>query len=62
VTVVSNSSPLISLAKIEMFHLLGELYGKIIISAEVYAEVVIAGAGFPAHPKHRASRGFIASK
>jgi predicted nucleic acid-binding protein len=44
VTVVSNSSPLISLAKIEMFHL-GELYGKIIISAEVYAEVVIAGAG-----------------
>ena len=43
--VVSNSSPLISLAKIGAFDLLRKLYGKLVISAEVYAEVVVAGAG-----------------
>ncbi|MGA3240394.1 MAG: DUF3368 domain-containing protein [Bryobacteraceae bacterium] len=43
--VVSNSSPLISLAKTGDFDLLRKLYGKLVISAEVYAEVVIAGAG-----------------
>jgi predicted nucleic acid-binding protein len=47
VTVVSNSSPLISLAKIEMFGLLKQLYGGLLVSAEVYAEIVIAGAGLP---------------
>ena len=46
-TVVSDSSPLISLAKIESFHLLQQLYGSLTITADVYAEVVIAGAGFP---------------
>ncbi len=43
--VVSNSSPLISLAKIGAFDLLQKLYGRLIISTEVYAEVVGAGAG-----------------
>jgi predicted nucleic acid-binding protein len=47
VTVVSNSSPLISLAKIESFHLLQQLYGSLTISTEVYAEVVVSGAGLP---------------
>jgi uncharacterized protein len=47
VTVVSNSSPLISFAKIESFHLLQQLYGSITISAEVYAEVVVSGARLP---------------
>jgi len=47
VTVVSNSSPLISLAKIESFNLLQQLYGSITISAEVYAEVVVSGARLP---------------
>lgn len=43
--VVSNSSPLISLAKIGAFDLLQRMYGKLVVSAEVYAEVVVAGAG-----------------
>jgi predicted nucleic acid-binding protein len=47
VTVVSDSSPLISLAKIEAFHLLRQLFGTIMISSEVYTEVVVAGAGLP---------------
>ena len=45
VTVVSNSSPLISLAKIKSFHPLRQLFGTLVISAEVYAEVVVLGAG-----------------
>jgi predicted nucleic acid-binding protein len=47
VTVVSDSTPLISLAKIESFHLLQQLYGTLTISTEVYAEVVVLGAGLP---------------
>ena len=43
--VVSDSSPLIALAKIDSFSLLQRLYGSLIISGEVYAEVVVAGAG-----------------
>lgn len=43
--VVSDSSPLIALAKIDYFFLLQKLYGKIVISGEVHAEVVVAGAG-----------------
>ena len=45
--VVSNSSPLISLAKIGAFDLLRKLYGQLVISAQVYAEVVVAGAELP---------------
>jgi len=45
VIVVSDSSPLIVLAKINSFSLLQKLYVKIVISSEVYEEVVVAGAG-----------------
>jgi predicted nucleic acid-binding protein len=45
VIVVCDSSPLIALAKIDSFVLFQKLYGGLIISGEVYAEVVVAGAG-----------------
>jgi predicted nucleic acid-binding protein len=47
VRVVSNSSPLIVLAKLECFDLLQRLYGTVAISQEVYAEVVIIGSKLP---------------
>jgi uncharacterized protein len=47
VTVISNSSPLISLAKMETFNLLQQLYGNLTISGEVYTEVVLSGAQLP---------------
>jgi predicted nucleic acid-binding protein len=47
VTVVSDSSPLITLARIRCFDLLPKLYGRVYISTEVYNEVVIDGAGLP---------------
>ena len=43
--VVSDSSPLIALAKIDCFSLLQKLYSQIVISSEVYEEVVVVGAG-----------------
>lgn len=43
--VISDSSPLITLAKIDCFSLLEKLYGQVVISSEVYAEVVVAGTG-----------------
>ena len=45
--VVSNASPLITLARIGHLDLLRKLYDSIYISTEVYNEVVIAGAGLP---------------
>lgn len=45
--VVSDSSPLIALARIGRLNLLAELYGRILIPAEVHHEVTIAGRGFP---------------
>jgi predicted nucleic acid-binding protein len=47
VIVVSNASPLIILARAGQLHLLAELYGAILIPAEVHAEVVVAGRGLP---------------
>jgi uncharacterized protein len=47
VTVVSDSSPLITLARIGCFELLPKLYGKINIPGQVYKEVVIDGAALP---------------
>ena len=44
---ISDSSPLITLARIGCFDLLPKLYGRVYISTEVYSEVVIAGAGLP---------------
>jgi predicted nucleic acid-binding protein len=45
--VIADSGPLINLARIRRFELLRELYGTIIIPAQVHAEIVIAGAGRP---------------
>ena len=44
---VANSSPLIVLAKLGYFDLLRALHQHVYISAEVYREVVISGAGLP---------------
>ena len=45
--VVSNASPLITLAKIGQFDLLEKLFGRIIIPQAVFNEVVIHSAGGP---------------
>ena len=45
--VVADSSTLIILARIHRFGLLRELYESIIISVDVYREVVIRGADLP---------------
>jgi len=45
--VVSNASPLITLAKIGQFDLLLKLFGRIVIPQEVYDEVVLHSAGEP---------------
>lgn len=41
--VVSNSSPLISLGKLNVLFLFGTLYGEVIITKAVYEEVVVKG-------------------
>lgn len=46
--VVSNSSPLITLARIGRLDLLKQLFGRIHIASEVRQEVVVRGAGRPA--------------
>ena len=46
--VVSNSSPLITLARIGQLELLAQLFGRIHIAWEVYEEVVVRGSGRPA--------------
>lgn len=45
--VVSNSSPLISLAAVGQLSLLERLCGQVVIPAAVYAEVALAGRGRP---------------
>jgi uncharacterized protein len=45
--IVSNASPLIILAKLSLFDLLPRLFSEIILSQEVWEEVVIKGAGLP---------------
>lgn len=45
--VVSNASPLITLARIGHVDLLRRFYDAVYISTEVHNEVVIAGAGLP---------------
>ncbi len=45
--VVTNSSPLIELSKINQLDLLRNVYGTILIPEEVYVEVVIDGMGKP---------------
>jgi len=45
--IVSNSSPLINLARIGKLGLLRELYGELIIPEAVWHEVVVEGSGQP---------------
>jgi predicted nucleic acid-binding protein len=47
VTIVSNASPLINLARIDELDLLRELYGELLIPEAVWQEVVVKGAGQP---------------
>ena len=46
-TVVSNASPLIGLARIAKLDLLRQIYGELVISEAVWHEVVVRGAGQP---------------
>lgn len=45
--VVSNSSPLIALARIGRLNLLASFYKRILIPPEVHHEVTVAGRGLP---------------
>jgi predicted nucleic acid-binding protein len=45
VIVVSNATPLITLAKVRYFHLLQKLFAEITITEETWNEVVVNGAG-----------------
>ena len=45
--VVSDSSPLIALARIGRLNLLASFYKRILIPAEVHHEVTVAGRGLP---------------
>jgi predicted nucleic acid-binding protein len=47
VSIVSNASPLISLARIQSLDLLYLLYGKLIIPEAVWRQVVVEGVGQP---------------
>jgi predicted nucleic acid-binding protein len=47
VIVVSNSSPLIALARIGRLDLLASLYHRIVIPTEVHHEVTVVGRGLP---------------
>ena len=45
--IISDASPLISLARIQQFDLLEKPFGRIFITLEVYGDVVVSGAGLP---------------
>ena len=45
--VISDSSPLITLARAQYLELLREFYGQVTIPREVYEEVTVRGAGLP---------------
>jgi uncharacterized protein len=47
VSVVSNASPLINLARIDKLHLLHDLYDHLIIPEAVWREIVVEGTGQP---------------
>lgn len=53
--VLADSSPLITLALAQHFELLREFYGEVIVSGEVYDEIVVAGAGLPGDEELRRS-------
>jgi predicted nucleic acid-binding protein len=56
VKVVSGSSPLITLAKIEQLELLPQLYGRIAITPQVYREVVVGGEGLAGSSEIKAAK------
>lgn len=54
--VVSNASPLIYAAQIQVIEILGLLYGQILIPDAVYQEIVVAGAGLAGSNSVRATK------
>ncbi len=54
-TIVSNASPLINLARIGKLDLLRELYGELTVPEAVWQEVVIDGTGQPGAEQVRPS-------
>ncbi len=54
--VVSDSSPLIALARINRLNLLASLFERILIPSEVYHEVTVAGRGLPGAEEVRSAR------
>lgn len=46
-TVVSDASPMINLARIEALHLLAELYETVVLPEAVWTEIVVEGEGQP---------------
>jgi uncharacterized protein len=56
VKVVSNSGPLINLAKVGRFSLLEEICQRILIPMAVFEEVAVRGAGQPGSTEIRAAR------
>jgi len=57
VIVVSDSSPLITLARAHHLELLREFYGQVLITREVHEEVTVADAGLPGADEVDAPRG-----
>ena len=51
--VVSNSSPLIALARTRRLNLLASFYKRVLIPTEVHHEVTVAGLGLPGAEKVR---------
>ncbi len=54
--VVSNSGPLINLAKVGQFSLLEEIFQRILIPMAVFQEVAVRGAGQPGATETRTAR------
>ncbi len=46
-TVISDASPLVNLARIEALHLLPDLYDTVVLPVAVWDEVVVEGEGKP---------------
>lgn len=57
-TIVSNASPLINLARIGKLDLLHQLYGELIIPQAVWQEVVLDGVGRPGAEQVKTSDWF----
>ncbi len=55
-TVVSDASPLISLARIDHFYLLEKIFKTLFISEEVYHEIVFAGENKPGSREVKGAR------